>query len=71
MANLRVLFEKYIQLDDEIKKLNKTIDNSTNHIERKKQVFEYVSKLAELKDFESGIRMKIVKEFVNNDVGKR
>ena len=65
MTNLRILCEKYIHLDDELKELKKNINNSTNPIQQQKYVLKYISKLVEVEDFKSGMRRNIIKEFLD------
>lgn len=63
MANLRMLCEKYIQIDDEIKKLSEEIDNAKKP-ERDKLVAEYLQKYMHREDFKSGMRTYLINDLV-------
>jgi len=63
MANLRMLCENYISIDDELKKLNAQIDNC-NSAERDGLVAEYLTKYMEREDFKSGMRRYLIHDLV-------
>lgn len=68
MANLRILCEKYISIDDELKKLNAAIDKC-DAAERTGLVADYLSKYMEREDFKSGMRRQLIYELVNGTGG--
>jgi len=64
MTNLRILCEKYISIDDELKILNDEIDRADNRREREKLVAEYLTKYMHREDFKSGMRTHLINELV-------
>lgn len=64
MANLRILCEKYISIDDELQKLNNQIDKC-DAAERSGLVAEYLTMYMEREDFKSGMRRQLIYELVN------
>jgi hypothetical protein len=70
MVDLRVLCEKYIQVDDDVKRLYDSIDNCGNEIERRKYVAEYLKKYMEREDFKSGMRRQLIFELVEG-IGRK
>ena len=64
MANLRILCEKYISIDDELNKLNAAIDKC-DAAERTGLVADYLGKYMEREDFKSGMRRQLVYELIN------
>ncbi|WP_405285912.1 hypothetical protein [Methanobrevibacter sp.] len=69
MANLRILCEKYIQIDEEINQLYDKIDVVPKP-ERDKLVAEYLQKYMRREDFKSGMRTYLINELVRG-VGER
>lgn len=59
-----MLCEKYISIDDELKKLNDEIDAASNRRERERLVAEYLTKYMHREDFKSGMRMQLINELV-------
>ena len=64
MVHLRMLCEKYITIDDELKQLSKEIDTSENRHEKEKLTAEYLQKYMEREDFKSGMRRHLINELV-------
>lgn len=64
MANLRMLCERYIQIDDEVKDLSKKLDEETKYLEKKKLTADYLRAYMELEDLKSGIRRHLIFELV-------
>ena len=64
MANLRMLCEKYITIDDELKQLSKEIDATENRHEKEKLTAEYLQRYMEREDFKSGMRRHLINELV-------
>ena len=64
MVHLRMLCEKYITIDDELKQLSKEIDTSENRHEKEKLTAEYLQKYIEREDFKSGMRRHLINELV-------
>ena len=64
MANLRMLCEMYISIDDDLKQLSKEIDATENRHEKEKLTAEYLQKYMEREDFKSGMRRHLINELV-------
>lgn len=64
MANLRMLCEKYIRIDDELKQISKDMDAAPNRYEKEKLTAEYLQKYMHREDFKSGMRMTLINELV-------
>ena len=64
MANLRMLCENYISIDDELKQLSKEIDATENRHEKEKLTAEYLQRYMEREDFKSGMRRHLINELV-------
>ena len=64
MANLRMLCEKYISIDDDLKQLSEEIDTTENRREKEKLTAEYLQKYMHREDFKSGMRTQLINELV-------
>ena len=68
MASLRMLCEKYIQIDDHVKDLSKKLDEETNLYEKRGLTADYLRAYMEREDLKSGIRRQLIIELVEGIV---
>lgn len=64
MSRLRMLCEKYIQIDDDLNKLNYRMDNLDSNPQKSELIARYIKKFVEREDFKSGMRRYLVNELL-------
>lgn len=65
MANLRMLCERYIQIDDKTKELSQKIDNETDITKKQELTAKYLQLFMEKEDFKSGMRRHLINELID------
>ena len=64
MSRLRMLCEQYIQIDDDLNKLNYRMDNLDSNPQKSELIARYIKKFVEREDFKSGMRRYLVNELL-------
>lgn len=70
MVSLRILCEKYISIDDEVKKINEKVEDNISSPDKTKYLAEYLEKYMEREDFKSGMRRYLINELVTGIKGE-
>ena len=65
MSNLRILCQRYLQLDDQLVGIHHKIRENTGKAEYHILVREYICKYIEREDLKSGIRRLLINELCN------